>query len=341
MTEAIKEIERRLTEGGFLYEKIENNEKLYPISLEGLLCLCSNLTMENNDISIQVIQEVIDENFSWEDGEKQTKTKLCNDFNITKITVPPLPSKIEGEDESKLGNKKEAYYKKVAEYIIPKIYEKIDSEKKLNFIIWSSDEHRSIVAECDGNYYFLDSCGCHFQRFPDKFNDKYRDNDKYKIGKNIFYINSQVQADDVNCSSYCFEFMEQLINVYKAKENTEEFNKYLKEYFNEDGHEYCVEYKTRIHGLLPPELLQYFQSFSFLKDIEQKFLSTIETNIEELKNKIKKIEDRQEELRNRELDIRKEIEKDEEHSDAKYGFLVKERNKIQQEKLINIIIITF
>lgn len=54
---------------------------------------------------------------------------------------------------------------------------------------------------------FLDPCGYYFRRFPDEeYGDK-------KVGENIFYIESQVQADNFNCSSYCFEFIKELVGI--------------------------------------------------------------------------------------------------------------------------------
>lgn len=83
--------------------------------------------------------------------------------------------------------------------------------------------------------------------------------------------------------------MKQVIKIYR-QQGMEGFNEYLKEYFSKDGHEYCVEYNKRTHGLLPPELLQYFQSLSFLTDINRVLHLTEQEQITSLRDKIREAE---------------------------------------------------
>lgn len=118
----------------------------------------------------------------------------------------------------------------------------------------------SLIAKCMNIFYFLDSCGYYFQRFP------LCDNKYFQLGRDTFYIESQIQADNFSCGSYCFEFAKELTEKFlDLEKNQENFNEYIKQFFtNEDGSEFHnrfapkVEGEERTFGLLPSELLIYF-----------------------------------------------------------------------------------
>ena len=192
---------------------------VYPISLDGLVTLFHDFIIKyglQDTISVSFLNEII-----------QTKTEelytissehSLNGINVTNIIVPKFidksesdlqtrPSSTTSDEDEDLEDEKSKYYRKVFNEISLKIPEIIGS-KPLNFIIWSSDEHMSLIAKCINIFYFLDSCGYYFQRFP------LCDSEHFKLGKNTFYVESQIQADNFSCGSYCFEF---------AKELTEKF----------------------------------------------------------------------------------------------------------------------
>lgn len=274
-------------------ETEENKEnKIEPkISLDGLLLLCSHFLEEsaqNGLISIVAIKEPDIGNNINTNIDKYSLTVLSNN-NKFGIPIKTFGLQLrnqnnnlaieEEEEEEEEENSKEERKKHIYIYISDLICNKIQSikgNKTLNFIIWSGSEHNSIVFEHENNYYFLDSCGYCYERFP------HSTINGLIPGENAFHIESQIQTDNFNCSSFCLEFIKTLYGIYmEQKKSGSNLNKYLQPFFIDCGDrsdcEFSVEVpkgqnKYRRYGLLPPEILIYFQSFKFLENISVKLL---------------------------------------------------------------------
>ena len=191
------------------------------------------------------------------------------------------------------------------------------------------------MLEHKNNYYFLDSCGYCYERFP------HSTINGLIPGKNAFHIESQIQTDDFNCSSFCLEFIKTLYEMYRNKEKQgQDLNEYLQSFFishgNGEGCEFFVdvvkkkdgdeeveedeeeeeeiEDDFRRYGLLPPEILIYFQSLSFLKNIQEILFPNYNqgnkniSESNELNEIKKKIEEKQEAIKRTDIQLKEILE---------------------------------
>ncbi len=316
MTDLVK---RKLIDAGYLNEK---EGDLNPISSLGVKVLLSHYVKQQKleyVISITFLEEVIqseDEKLysSSEDTVIQSEDeKLCSSsedtfsgiINTCSIVVQRDPEKskskmelqtrsssssLSDDSDEEIEKQKKARYQEVGAKLCAEIPEIVRrAGKPLNFVVWSSHEHLSLVAECGNNFYFLDSCGYYFQRFP--VEDRVQG---LIAGQNAFHIESQIQADDLTCGSYCVEFVKKLTERFLLSDRRQQdFNEYMRQFFiNKDGSEFNTGsfIEGRTYGLVPTELLVYFQSLKFLNDIQGYLMR--EYN-EELKKSKKDITDSQ------------------------------------------------
>ena len=105
------------------------------------------------------------------------------------------------------------------------------------------NKHYSLIVNIKENYYFLDSCGPIFDRFPpDKIISKNNKNFLYN-NKKTFVMMSKLQSDNFNCISFCFAFVDIINNLYIQKKEDGLID-YLSNIFNFSQEMFMTEYCT-------------------------------------------------------------------------------------------------
>lgn len=319
----------------FLYDNgyLKGAKKESSITLKGAQKLSSFFEASFNFISIEIISEdkyfkefdifkTISEKFIKNKTDSPSKINEENNyssaqedglfselkkFNQKFKEISPNSLEDFPKNDKLIFSELYKFYGKREQIINNLICKKIlNSQKKaiLNFYIWvdQKNDHYSTVVNIDNYYIFLDSCSVYFKRWPNRSLISKNDNDRLFNKYKTLVMLSFLQADEFNCVSFAFAFVEIFIELYQ-KYNKQKLINYLFEYFNllwyglfiTESNSFSIDYIEPQIFYLPEEILLLAQSLRKLKYLlaeakeskKENEIVTINKVINEIKNEKK------------------------------------------------------